>query len=513
MKITYDPKIRRLLLAGLFAGATCISVVAAAERLSPVTVSPGGAPEEGTSASACPTFSWGLLLAEKVEVAVHRVFRDGTPDTSYAVGEWIMPGSVTGWTPSGADCFEPGQRYAWSVRGLDLVDGELVATEWAKARHFDVRLSPSAEEIEAALDVLRRAEADQGRVVGAVPAAVESNGAERGRPSTPAEQGGPFSVLLTPPAEYGLVSEVSGVDAAAIYAKNSDGSAGYFEGEVEIAGGLSAQGQASFSGGLIQAEVTAGGPAVLAIGTNGGLGRLGHSHTGVSGSTSNPNGYGVIGENTAGGKAGKFTADVDVDGDLNLSGSLQCTDCVESDDLKMLAVTTPKIAFQAVTTDRIAPAAVTAARLASNAVHSANIIDRAISTSKLAPGAVTGPKVADDAISTANIQDGAVSPSKLSIGLYRSRTDIYFRQESDLIDPTSDGEATASCDSVDDLPLAGGCLAQTSEIHLFKNHPVAWGPTSTPFAAAWTCEGRNRCDSLGCRRQLTARILCIRRTP
>ena len=127
----------------------CSGFASASER--PVAVSPGSA--TGTTiAGPCPTFSWGQLeAAVSYELVVYRV-DEGGGDTPRLVLSQRISGPALGWTPSLDRCLERGEPYAWSVRA---VTGEGLS-DWADPMLFKVTSRPSAEEIAAALEVVRR---------------------------------------------------------------------------------------------------------------------------------------------------------------------------------------------------------------------------------------------------------------------------------------------------------------------------------------------------------------------
>jgi hypothetical protein len=116
----------------------------------PVVVSPGSA--TGTSiVDHCPTFSWGHTEgAVSYEVVVYRVGDQGVEADPVLSQE--IPGAGLVWTPSVDLCLERGEPYAWSVRAA-TGEGH---SAWATPLLFEVAPEPSAEELAAALEVVRR---------------------------------------------------------------------------------------------------------------------------------------------------------------------------------------------------------------------------------------------------------------------------------------------------------------------------------------------------------------------
>ena len=116
---------------------------AAGEEGVPVAVSPGAPGGITTILDRCPTFSWGAVpYAHGYELQVFEISPAGLPQD----GDSRVPGtprvrvevpaSATSWTPSAADCLEPGGVYGWRLRelgGYGRPDGE-----WSAANRFEV---------------------------------------------------------------------------------------------------------------------------------------------------------------------------------------------------------------------------------------------------------------------------------------------------------------------------------------------------------------------------------------
>ena len=102
-----------------------------------------------------------------VELAVFAVSAATEPDAlDLATADLVvferLPGATSSWTPSLDRCLEPGERYAWLVRGVlanenaENTDGSAKAAAWSSPRLFEISGRPSPEEVEAAIDVLLR---------------------------------------------------------------------------------------------------------------------------------------------------------------------------------------------------------------------------------------------------------------------------------------------------------------------------------------------------------------------
>lgn len=116
----------------------------------PITVSPGSAAGSRIG-SVCPTFSWGAVAgAERYELIVY-LLSEGNEEAEPVLLEAVS-GSASSWTPSLDRCFEPGSRYAWSVRAFDSEK----TSDWSAPRLFQVTASLSEMELERALEVVRQ---------------------------------------------------------------------------------------------------------------------------------------------------------------------------------------------------------------------------------------------------------------------------------------------------------------------------------------------------------------------
>ncbi len=144
--------------------------LAAATALATEGVSPGAVDRMAQVNNACPTFSWEESAATNFyEIVAYAIHENDDPATSELTAESEVlysriSGAATSWTPSAEQCFAPGGRYVWFVRAVNELAGDEVvaAGEWSEGRYFTVPAAPSAEEVQRALDVLRRWDAANG---------------------------------------------------------------------------------------------------------------------------------------------------------------------------------------------------------------------------------------------------------------------------------------------------------------------------------------------------------------
>ena len=99
---------------------------------------------------------------------------------------------------------------------------------------------------------------------------------------------------------------------------------------------------------------------------------------------------------------------------------LVCSQCVQTSDIALGAVTNSKLATNAVNTSKIANAAVNTAKLANNAANGAKIANNAVNAAKIADGAVTAAKLAGNSINAAKLADGAIVSGKLATNAVNS---------------------------------------------------------------------------------------------
>jgi len=123
----------------------------------PVSVSPGSSERLTAVGTSCPTFSWTLSQkAESYELLVYRVTEEESEADRGPVLRQSLPQGASSWTPSGAECLVPGERYFWVVRAAI----EKKSTAWSEVRTFRVASAPSAEQVRQALLVLDRVRQD-----------------------------------------------------------------------------------------------------------------------------------------------------------------------------------------------------------------------------------------------------------------------------------------------------------------------------------------------------------------
>lgn len=142
--------------------ATALALTIPCAAQAPTPVSPGDGEASEAIQSRCPTFSWtGAEGAHGYEIALYRVEEtpagDGaTEETGPELLERIeLPAGSTSWTPSLGRCLERAGKYAWSVRALEGAEPGGRGT-WSDASLFEVSGTPSAAEVEAAIETLRR---------------------------------------------------------------------------------------------------------------------------------------------------------------------------------------------------------------------------------------------------------------------------------------------------------------------------------------------------------------------
>ena len=146
--------------------ALAVSLVAA-ER-GPQGVSPGATDRLSGISLTCPTFTWEATNgAQRYDLVVYRIDPDslGSDALDLAPDNEVLYNSVsgraTGWTPESSECFVSGESYVWFVRAVMDAEGAR-SSEWSEPRFFEVAAAPSAEELERAIEVIRRWDAANG---------------------------------------------------------------------------------------------------------------------------------------------------------------------------------------------------------------------------------------------------------------------------------------------------------------------------------------------------------------
>ncbi len=190
---------RRALSGVLWSGCISLTLAGAAAASDPeprpIPVAPGSTDGEPTLSQPCPSFHWAdSVAALGYELAVFELESDSKPSetTIEPVLRHRVPGSARGWELPADRCLVPGSRYAWAVRDL-ASEGE-----WSEAAAFEVAVTPSPAEVEAALGVLRRYLADH-------PPGAGEAGVVDDSPSTPRLLP-PAAALLPRPAEPSRVA-------------------------------------------------------------------------------------------------------------------------------------------------------------------------------------------------------------------------------------------------------------------------------------------------------------------
>ncbi len=141
----------------LFLAATlaAIPLSPSLAETAPSSISPGETDRVVELPTACPTFSWGAVEgAAGYELAVLDLGRAEEPRV---VLRHRIASAGLSWTPARGQCLPPGSSYGWTLQALDAAAEPLGGEEeWAAMRYFAVPGAPTAAEVAAALETLRR---------------------------------------------------------------------------------------------------------------------------------------------------------------------------------------------------------------------------------------------------------------------------------------------------------------------------------------------------------------------
>jgi hypothetical protein len=226
----------------VFTGLTlCLPAVQSVTAATPRVVSPGDTDRFTTVEATCPTFSWQQMAhGELFELRVYALPDEFDLETGVGadlagahlvIQEWL-PAGVTSWTPPVERALARGGRYAWFV-GVATAEpdgGFRAADEWSEARLFGVVEAPSAQEVEAAMELLRRhvslADGPDSDVANR-----QMNGAADGEREPQAAQQAPSgtvsrSVVTGPAAVKGEMPDPAGETYGVVGVSNSPGGAG-----------------------------------------------------------------------------------------------------------------------------------------------------------------------------------------------------------------------------------------------------------------------------------------------
>ena len=414
----------------------------ATPALATETVSPGAFDRLSVVETRCPTFSWGEDDdAAAYELVAYLLPEDMAQHVEFTAETEVMytsvAGSATSWTPSAEQCFAPGGRYVWFVRAVtELVDDEVIeAGEWSVGRYFTVPAAPSPEEMQRALEVIRRWEATNGG--GSLILSSATATATVPVPGTGTGSGSAVhrKSVQTPSAAirgehpdtsgevYGLVGTSASVDGAGVAAANLNGGPdlvldGITNGETDTA--------------LSEAGIDRASPNQETFTLhNSGPGRIDFEVIGdVYADTIDIEEIKIAGSTL-----------VDETGEWKgLGSSVPCNSCVGSSDitdgqvgaadLAPGAVTETRLRDDAVTSAKIADGTITRHDLGTDSVGSAAIADGSITEVALANGAVTGAKIADgevsyrelavDSVRGSHIRNGDVGTAELTDGAVTS---------------------------------------------------------------------------------------------
>jgi len=289
----------------------------------------------------------------------------------------------------------------WFVRAVtEMIDDQIIeASEWSVGRTFTVPAAPSAEEMQRALDVLKRWETANGSgsptlFAAAAPAPATDSGTGWGTGSGSSRRTGvgegegeghrksvpTASAAIrgehpdTTGEKYGVVGTSASPNGAGVAAANLDGGP-----DLVLDGSADAEPDARlYEWGLERESATDGYFQFI----NPGAGAL----------------------------------NLEVDGTVAATG-LDCPDCVTSAEIANLSITGAdladdsvsgaKIGDGAVDSDDLAVGAVTGIKIAAEAVDSRQIRAGAVENTHLADGAVTAAKIADGTITAADISPAA----------------------------------------------------------------------------------------------------------
>ena len=393
------------------------------------TVSPGAIDRMAQVNNACPTFSWGADdSAAAYELIAYLLPKDIAQQVEFTAESEVMyasvAGSATSWTPSVEQCFAPGGRYVWFVRSVTELSGDQVieASEWSVGRYFTVPAAPSPEEMQRALDVIRRWEASSTGGSLTIPSGTgKGTGTGSGSAHHKSVPTASAAIRGEHPGmtgeNYGIIGTASSPDGAGVAAAHLDGGAdlvldGSVDGESDTRIWEWGMDRASSTDETFTFRNTDAGRLHVAVAGN----ILGHTvdaqELRISGSTV-----------------------IDNSGEWMGSGSmLPCPGCVASSDIADGEVDTADLANASVTSTKIATGAVGASAMHSNAVTSTALADDAVTGAKIANGtvasadlatsSVTSTKIADGAVAAVDLANSSVTGAKIAAGAIES-TDIH----------------------------------------------------------------------------------------
>ena len=320
-----------------------------------------------------------------------------------------VPGGATSWTPPSEQCFVAGGRFVWFVRSVyDVTDRKIVnAGEWSDGRFFAVPEAPTPEELQRALDVLRRWQSagspaadsvtatgtvsDTGSVTDTVTDHHASALAGKSIPTAPAAIRGAHPA--TSGESYGVVGTSGSPSGAGLAAANTAGGP-----DLVLDGSAEGQADTLLSQGGIDRPSAADETFVV---HNTDSGRL---HLEVEGDlTAN-----VV--HTEELEVNGMTVIDDAHEWLGSGSTVPCASCVTSSDiadgsigttdLASGAVTSSKISDAAVGSSKLAAGAVTSSRIAASSIYSGHIVDGIVATADLGNLTITEDKLANDAVTS-----------------------------------------------------------------------------------------------------------------
>jgi hypothetical protein len=338
------------------------------------------------------------------------------------------------------------------------------AGEWSEGRYFTVPAAPSAEEMQRALDVLRRWDAANGGGSLSLFAAADAAAVADAASGTGSGTGSGSSHLKSVPTA-----------SAAIRGEHPDTS-----GEAYGVVGMSS----SYEGAGIAAANLDGGPDLVLDGSADAEPDARLYEWGLERESATDWHFQFI-------NPGVGALNLDVDGTVAATG-LDCSDCVESSDIADGAVFASDLANGAVTNLKIAVGAVGPNAIRPGAVDSTHLADEAVTNAKIADEAVTNAKIAPGAVDTSSLEDAAVTGIKLADGSVGASS---LRNNAVTTDKIADGTISAA-DLSPSLALDADTLdGQHGAFYLDAGNLIGGPLSDTVFSAYGDLSHEGRLDN------------------
>ena len=425
----------------------CVAITAAfvllitsvgASDLGPQGVSPGAPDRIAQIGVGCPAFSWEATPgAEWFELVVYRLDADAPTLASIELtsDNEVLSKSISGramaWTPEAADCFAPGDRYVWFVRAVTDADtGE--GSEWSQPRFFEVAAAPSANELERALEVLRRWEAANGDASpmlssAAAPAAASTSFPDSGS-GTRSGSIHLKSVITGATAIRGLQSDLTGETYGVVGISNSPDGAG------------------------VAAANSNGGPDLVLDGSEDYLPDAEFSESGINRPWGTPQTFNIRNSTGSG-----MTLQVD--------GVEVVTTATDQDAVGALSCAAGEVAKYNGSAWNCAPD--------DDTTYSAGGgLTLLASEFSITPDGVTAAHLAADSVTASQIAANAVGISELDIGAIFEPVQNSFKISSVLVDTIASTGQTVATLAIN-APSTGSVLAVMSALYFCNNCSVA----------------------------------------